>query len=366
MGFNKYKTLHRSDAEFNSYLWGSGLHQIQGTIPLPLETLNLGAADETVTFEIIKKDQISKPSIIKFISSLIKLPNYILILMPFFYILVKAYTSNQSFDAFTGSLSGIAMLFLFAGLNIRNDVSDHISGYDRVNLSNRKRPIAQGWITAYRSSQISWLLILLAAFISIPIFILHKELFRLGAIVILLFVFGQFVKKNSYKSNRFGETILFILVGPALACGYQISLGALVDNQILVFGSFWGLAVLFLVHMNNFSHLLTSSQSKIQNTMTKMGFDRAQFFLVVWWLLCCVMWFIFHLTYAEKITSFLVTLILVVCSIPFVIKILKLKSPVGSDLIRIRKDSYKIFLLMVTLFFIENFWALGEKLNWML
>ena len=53
-----YRTVHKNDSDFGSYLWGTGHHLIDLTLALPIETLNLGTSDETVTFKVFKKSEI--------------------------------------------------------------------------------------------------------------------------------------------------------------------------------------------------------------------------------------------------------------------------------------------------------------------
>lgn len=366
MNYNVFKTCKRSDSEFENYLWGTGIHQTNKTIPLPVKTLNLGGDDETVTFQIFTQHEIRQPDRLTLISSLIKLHSYILVLMPLFFVLAKNYVDDRARDPLSVTIAALASLFLYAGLNIRNDVIDHVYGYDRVNILKSNKPIARGWITAIQASRISWVLILMAGLIAIPALIFERELILVLCVVVGLFLLGQFVKQNSYKHNRFGEVILFILVGAGLASGYQVALGAGIDSEILAFGILWGFGVLFLIHVNNFSHILTSYQAGILNTMTRMGFDKAQKFLVVWWFLFCMLWFIFHYHYASFIWTVFGTLLLLIWSVPLFKKILKIRSPLGSDLDSIRKEAYRTFLMMVLILFAENFWYVGEKLNWSL
>lgn len=366
MNYNSFKTLKRSDAEFEDYLWGAGRHVQDQTIPLPVKTLNLGEKNETVTFQIFTSFEINRPSTWTLISSLIKLHTYILVLMPLFFVLAKNYVDDRAKDPLSISLAALASLFLYAGLNIRNDVIDHVYGYDRVNILKSNKPIARGWITARQASKLSWILMGCAAVVAMPAFFLEHELISVMCVVAGLFLLGQFVKQNSYKHNRVGEVIMFILVGAGLASGYQVSLGAGIDLEILAFGVLWGFAVLFLIHVNNFSHILTSYQAGILNTMTRMGFDKAQKFLVAWWSLFCALWFIYHYNYASLIWTIFGTLLLVIWSLPLFSKILKIRSPLGSDLDLIRKEAYRTFLIMVFILFSENFWYVGEKLHWSL
>ncbi len=366
MNYNLFKTLQKSDSEFEDYLWGGGVHVKNKTVPLPVKTLNLGLHDETITFQIFTHYEINRPGRAAMVSALIKVHTYILILMPLFFVLAKNFVDDRVRDPVSIAYASVAALLLYAGLNIRNDVIDHVYGYDRVNILKSNKPIARGWITAKRASTISWILMCLSATVALPALIRQKELDSVLAVVFVLFVMGQFIKKNSYKYSRWGEAILFLMIGPGLASGFQVALGGGIDSEILVFGITWGFGVLFLIHVNNFSHILTSYQAGIMNTMTRMGFDKAQKFLIYWWVFFCVLWLIFHYNYASLIWTIFGTLLLVLWSLPLFYKILKIKSPLGSDLDIIRKEAYRTFLMMAFILFSEHFWYVGEKLNWTL
>lgn len=356
----RFVTVEKQDPLFKKYLWGKwqGLPGLnKSDCILPIETLNLNSSEEVVTFQILQKDEIRRPSVFQFLTSLIKLKSYILILLPLFYVLSKNYATNRFHDPFSLALSALAMLFFYAGINIRNDVIDHVSGYDRVNFAFTNKPISLGWLTAAKAAYLSWVLFGISIVMAFPALVLEVELLRLLVVVVGLFLAGQFFSQNSYKQQTWGELILFLLIGPGLAAGFQVSLGAGIDTQILAFGFLWGFAVLFLIHIHHFSHLLTSSQARIQNTITKMGFDRAQFFLIGWWTLFCIFWFVFHLFYSSLFWTIFDSIILVFGSVPLVAQIFRIRSPIGSDLYQVRKIAYRTFLLMTLLLFVENGWS---------
>ncbi len=358
---HRFVSLKKADPLFEQYLNG----QVEpGYRPIPVETLNLGSPEESVTFELRNLSEIKRPQAFKFISYFIKLPSFTLILMPLFFVLTKNFVADRFYDPFSMLLASIAIVFLYAGLNIRNDVVDHLSGFDRVNIAYSPKPILCGWTTAAASLKISWILIGISFVISLPIFILQNELIRILAVVVILFLATQFLQKNSYKQNWLGEWTLFILVGPALVAGYQVSLGAGVDTQGLAFGVLWGFACLFLIHVNNFSHLLTSSQAQIKNSITKMGFDRAKTFLMIWWGTAIVFWTIFHWFYSNSFWTGFGTAFMIIASMPFFKNLSKIQSPLSSSLKKVRKDSVRAFLAMVFIFLIENFSYVGAKLDW--
>ena len=361
---SSFITLKKSDADFKKYLWGNFSSTERA---LPLATMNLNSPEETITFEVVDKASIQKPSAISIFFTLIKFQTLHLILIPLFYVLVKNYVDNRFRDPTTCAIAAVAMLFLFAAFNIRNDINDHISGYDRVNIIHRGqygKPIKLGWITAKQAAGLSWLLTLISMVLSFPVMLRQREEARVILVSLVLIIAGRLLTKNSYKNQRWGEIIFFILAGPAVLSGYQVALGAGIDTEVLAFGVLWAWAIQFLVHLNNFSHILTSSQAGIKNTITNAGFDKAKMILSVWWIAFIGLWILYHYFYASVFWLILTTVILIFWSIPTLIKINETQSPVGSELIALKKVGYRNFLLMCGLIFFEFYWYLGTKNNW--
>jgi len=358
---SQFITLKKKDSDFASYLLGT-FSKTQ--LAMPMTTMNLDSPEETVTFEIVDKSSIKKPSALHIFFSLIKFQNLFLILLPLFYVLIKNYVDNRFRDPGTCLIASVGMLFIFAALNIRNDVNDHMSGYDRVNIAFNPKPINKGWITAAQASSLSWLLTLIAMAISIPVMLRQPEEARVIAVVTALVFAGGLLSKNSYKNQHWGEVIFFILAGPGVVSGYQVALGAGVDTESLAFGILWAWGIQFLVHLNNFNHILTSSQAGIKNTMTNAGFNKAKKMLIGWWCAFIVLWVLYHYFYASTFWSYLTTGILIFWSIPTFVKISEISSPLGSDLAEAKKVGYRNFLLMCVLIVIEFYWYLGSKNDW--
>lgn len=361
---SSFITLKKQDSAFQNYLWGKFSSTERA---LPLTTLNLESPEETVTFEIVKKSDIKRPSALVTFFTLIKFQNLFLILLPLFYVLTKNFVDNRFRDPFTCIIASVAMLFLFAAFNIRNDVNDHISGYDRVNIPPRgqyAKPIKEGWVTASQASNLSWVLTLIAMVLSFPVMLRQPEEARVIAVSAVLIIAGRLLSKNSYKNQHWGEVIFFILAGPGVVSGYQVALGAGVDTEVLAFGILWAWGIQFLVHLNNFSHILTSSQAGIKNTITNAGFDKAKKILIFWWVAFIGLWIAYHYFYASVFWSYLTTIVLIFWSVPTFIKIAEIQSPVGSELGDLKKVGYRNFLLMCGLIVLEFYWYLGNKNDW--
>lgn len=346
----QYITLKSSENNYLKYLWGSFSNE---QVAIPVKSYNLGTSDESITFEIKNKAEIKKPTLFKFVNSLIKLRSFIIMWFPFYFVGIS-HMSDPTFNWISFLFAAVAATFLFSGLNIRNDVNDHISGYDRVNIDTVKKPIHRGWISAQKASTVSIILFVVAGLISLPSFIYNPELLVILLIAALLFLLGRLIKNNSYKNQHFGEFILFVLVGPALSTGVQLSSATAFNFEYTWFGIVWGLGVVYLIQINNFTHIMTSAQHGIRNTMTKLGFDLSQKFLILWWCIFLVFWFFYQALYRHNVTGWVGSAVLVVFSILFFKNLLNIKSPMGSGLKKIKTKAHGLFLIVVITLFLQG------------
>ncbi len=349
-----YRTIKKSDVGFQSYLSGHGEPNARA---IPIKSYNLGTAEEAVTFELRPLSEIQNPSAAKLYASLFKLRSFVLVLFPFFFVLSQNYLSEK-FDFVSAVLSVLASLALFAGLNVRNDVLDHFNGYDRVNIDLSDKPIRQGWVTAQQALRISTTLIIISFVMALPVFLLNPTVVFVVIVAAGLFTAGRFLNKDSYKDQLFGELVLMTLMGPLLYAGFQLAMGVALQVEITVFSLIWGWAALFLVHVNNFVHIMTSSQNKIKNAMTYLGFDKAQKFLVLHWTVLNGFLAAFLFYFSSMVFAATTTAVMAVASAYLFFRILRIKSPMGSGLIRIKRQSYRAFSLFVLLMFLECVFSL--------
>jgi 1,4-dihydroxy-2-naphthoate octaprenyltransferase len=352
---SRFITLKKSDADFSKYIWGTFSMTERA---LPIESLNTGTIQESITFEIKSLSEIAQPSSMAIFSRLIKWNYFFLLFIPLFYVFVKNLVFQRIFDPASFVLAAVSSIFLFAGLNIRNDVLDHISGFDHIVKTIGKKPLLLGWTTADSANHVGWILCIIAMALAVTVCIHQPEAIRVVGVTLTLFLFGNFLNKNNYKFSHFSEFILFLILGPALCSGYQVAMGSGVDTEILVFGTVWGIAVLFLLYIVQFANLFETSQAGIKNTLTKMGFDQSKIFLISWWTFFILSWMVYHYLYASRFWLWFGTAILIFWSLPAFIQITQTHSPIGSDLINVRKAGSRAFGLMVGILVVELIWNL--------
>ncbi|MCC2678296.1 MAG: 1,4-dihydroxy-2-naphthoate octaprenyltransferase [Pseudobdellovibrio sp.] len=345
----RFVTLKSSDPAYENYLWGD-----MPEVALPIKSYNLGTEEESVTFEIKNKNEINWPGWPRFFTALIKLRTYILVMLPMFFILCK-HAASAEFDIVSYVSACVGVLLLYAGFNIRNDVSDHISGFDRVNLDSTKKPIRLGWISARKAKQISNFTFAAAAIAAAPSLLLHPVLTIILSLVVIFTILAKFAKNNSYKNQLFGEMVLLNISGPALMYGLDFSAGASrIDGETGVFGALWGLIVLFIIDINNFSHIMTSSQNRIKNTVTKLGFDRAQKYLVRMWGAILIIWAIYTYNFQNYTVNWVFLAVVTAASVLFLKNVIHIKSPMGSGLKSAKAAAHKLFLLVTFVIFLQS------------
>lgn len=346
----RFVTLKSGDPAYQNYLWGD-----VDDVALPIKSYNLGTPEESVTFELLNRSEVAWPGWPRFITALVKLRTYILVLLPMFFVLSK-HAADSDFDivSFISACAGV--LLLYAGFNIRNDVADHISGFDRVNLDSAKKPIRLGWISARRAKSLSNIIFLLAAFVALPSLVLHPVLIVILLVVVVLTIFAKFAKTNSYKNQMFGEMVLLLISGPALLYGLDFSAGASVAEaaETGIFGVVWGLLVLFIVDINNFSHIMTSSQNRIKNTITRLGFDSAQKYIVRMWLTILSAWGVYLYNFQNYLLNWIFLASVGVVSVFFLRKVVHIKSPMGSGLKTAKTAAHQLFLLVSFVIFLQS------------
>jgi hypothetical protein len=145
-----------------------------------------------------------------------------------------------------------------------------------------------------------------------------------------------------------------------------VALGSGIDTEILVFGAAWGVAVLFLMYIVQFEHLFETSQAKILNTITKIGFDNSKIFFKIWWGFFLLLWVVYHYFYASSYWLWFSPIVLVFWSLPTFIQIANVQSPMGSQLSRVRHAGFRMFALMVMVLVLEQSWYLYTHLDWVL
>lgn len=350
-------TLSKSSPDFESYLLGTFSEEKRA---LPVQTLNVNSASETVTFRILPIKSIHRPSFVEVLFQTFKIRSFLLILLPLFLILTKNIVDKTFVDPMTTVIATLGVLLAFIAVNLRNDYVDHMMGVDRVLEKSGSRAIQNGWVTASQVKTYSNIFLGLAMVCSVPIVFAFPHV----AIVILLSglvgIWAQFKKKSSFKYQIGGELALFLLLGPLLTVGYQLSMGAPFDSESVWIGCVWGWLVLFIVHLRNFVNILPSMQAGFSNTVNWLGFDNSRRLIAAWWALFVIFDLVYHSFFAGTFWGFYISIGIALMSVSFVLKLKSVSSSTGSELRSIFKYGFQLFLLAIGLWVFECLWYLAQ------
>jgi 1,4-dihydroxy-2-naphthoate octaprenyltransferase len=354
-------TLSKSSPEFESYLLGTFSKDKRA---LPIRTLNANSLQETVTFEIKPVSEINKPNFAVLLIYLLKVRALILVLFPMYLILVKNTADSTIRDPFVVLLSSLGILSAYIAVNLRNDYMDHMKGLDRINPKAGSRVIQRGWMTASQVKNWSNFFVGLALLLAVLVIFAFPAVIGIVILTFSVGVWAQFLKRGSFKYQKGGEIFVFLLLGPLLTTGYHISIAGSWDLESLFLGMLWGWLVVFLQHIKNFEFILINSQARFHNTVTWLGFDKAKTFLKVWWLCFLGMFIAYHLRYAGNFWTWFLGATLAFTAFPFFMSINYLQSPLGSDLVRVRRRGYNLVLMTIFLWTLENVWYWARWRAW--
>ncbi|MDG0816995.1 prenyltransferase [Bdellovibrio svalbardensis] len=348
-------TLSKDSPEFESYLLGTFASDKRA---LPVQSLNVNSASETVTFKIVPVSELNRPSWFVVALKSVKVRSFLLLLVPLFLVLTKNIVDKTGRDPFTTIIATIGLIFTLISVNLRNDFMDHIKGVDRIIANSGSRSIQNGWLTAIQVKNFSSLFLLLAGICAIPVVFAFPEVAIVIAISFAVGLWAQFKRQNSFKYQIGGEFALFLLLGPLLTVGYQLSMGARLDQEIFWLGCLWGWGVLFIVHLKNFTNILPSSQAGFKNTVNWLGFDNARRLLAFWWLAFIGMNLAYHYIFAGTYWGFYLSVAVLFVSGSFISKLKSISSPVGSELRQVFKYGLSLFLITIGLWVFECLWYL--------
>ncbi|RYZ77558.1 MAG: prenyltransferase, partial [Proteobacteria bacterium] len=331
---------------------------------LPIRTLNANSLRETVTFEIKPVNEIKRPSVPTLLGHLLKVRAFILVLFPMYLMLVKNTADRTIKDPWVVLFSTLGVLSAYIAVNLRNDYTDHLKGLDRINPQAGSRVIQNGWMTASNVRSWAHVFVILALLFSAMVVIAFPMAIGIVLLTCMVGIWAQFLKKGSFKYHKGGEFFVFLLLGPLLTTGYQISISGYWDRESLVLGVMWGWLVVFLQHIKNFEHIMINAQAQFHNTVTWLGFDKSKVLVGVWWTCFVAMFLTYHYYYAGVFWTWFLGAVLVFCTLPFYIGLGQLHSSVGSDLIKVRSRAYNLVLISLSLWTVENIWYWARWQAW--
>lgn len=355
---NKLVTLTRKDQDFEKYLSGD-FSTTQ--IAIPLKSLNVNSQFETVTFQILEKSSIQKPDLVQFILETYRFRKFLFVLFPMFLVLVKNYADNSIRDQFGLVLGTVGILTAYVSAILRNDYSDHMQGIDRINPRQASSALMKGWVTAKQLKKWSNAFLYFALICGMPLMIAYPMIAFVLSLALVLGIWAQYQEQKSFKHHIGGELILFLLLGPLLTLGYQLSMGGVYDKEVVIIGFLWGWLMMFMHQLTMLSDIVVYSQAGFKNTVTWLGFDRGKRVISFFWALFVALYFLYHVFFAGYYWGWYFSTVLILISPKLILKFKSVTSPIGSDILDLYRRGQFFFLFTILVWTIENLWYLG---NW--
>jgi 1,4-dihydroxy-2-naphthoate octaprenyltransferase len=343
-------TVSRRDPQFQSYLLGTFSRTERA---LPVQSLNVNTDSEKVTFHIVATGKIHKPSVGIRWAQILKLHNLYLAALPIFAILLKDGASGTLIHRWTTLASVLACLLLMMAVNLRNDFIDYSSGLDRVHPHSGSRAIQKGWVTAAQVKRFSDALLILGILCGLPALGQNYRILYLIGALILLAAVGLASYRTGLKYRHWSELTAFLLLGPLLTEGIQMSATGGFDFQSLAIGVITGWYAVFYLHLKNFSQLMVNHQASFKNTMTWLGFEKGKNLLLIWWSLFLVLLISYHFYFSDRVWRSLMIAMSLVAFFLFLHRLRHLTSPVGSAM------RFMVSTTRQLVFALLSLWLLG-------
>ncbi len=274
-----WKTLSVRDPEFRKYLDG-GFSKTQRA--LPIRSLNVGTTTETVTFSIVKVEDLNGPSFSRTVWLLARPQSFILSAGPMLATLSFVRYSGLNWNAGVALATFFGVLFFHIALNLFNDYGDHVKGRDRMRTRGGSRVIQNGWITALTVRRLAWFSLMASLLFGLPALLSTTLAYKLPLVLITAFagLAGcEFAfQKLGLKYRGWAEILAFALTGPMLTSAFAWALTGQVGIEHFWLGCFFGSQSLLYFHAVNFENIMADSQAGVRTWATRAGFDSSQNF----------------------------------------------------------------------------------------
>lgn len=348
-------TLDRRHPDFMKYLKGG---YVDGKRALPVKSLNVRSDSETVTFKMIPPGEIVRPSWPVVWLKALRPRSFLQVLVPMFLVLASSGAFEMSADPDLPWLATVGVLALHAAALLRNDVQDHLSGFDRVRVDRGSRALQNGWLTVAQLEAASWIFLGIAGLCALPVVFVHPSVLVVIALTVVLGAAGFFREEKSFRDLKAGHLLIFLLGGPLLMAGYSLALTGRLPVEILVSGVVWGWLILFPVHLRDLENLIVEGQSGRASLIGRAGFDRSLTILRFWWLIGLAGFVVVTRLATQPLILRLIVLVLVLLSGRFAWTLSRLKSPAGSEVSALRKRGEFLFLFLVMIWVLESLWRM--------
>ncbi len=179
---------------------------------------------------------------------------------------------------------------------------------------------------------------------------------ELSFVIGLLLVLG-FIGMQSYrfglKYRLWTEVTAYLLLGPFLTIGYQMSIGAGFDFETIILGMISGWFAVFILHLKNFHHIMVNNQAGFLNSITILGFEKAKYLISFWWTGLALVLIAYHAFYSTKEWLAIFVVASLILSYFVFQSIRRIQSPVSSDFKIMLTNLHRLAIILMSFWVIE-------------
>lgn len=270
---HRYVTLERGTADHDLYMSGH-FSPVDLAIPVPLLTGT--TSRENTTFQILKRSDIERPSMLNVIVQLLRFDLIGLTLVPALVVWMFVSGSALAVCILMASLACVhAATFAF------NDYFDHMHGRDRLSEVSGSRVIQNGYLRAHEVLKVAFLFSALASLGALYFTIQNPKILLFALLGVALFSIGTLYSRFGLKSSGFGDIAVLLGLGPIHTLAVQFSLTQEMTPFIGMIGLMYGLLALVYVQSKSLVTAMVDHQAGVRTMAVRVGFDRMKTVLLV-------------------------------------------------------------------------------------
>lgn len=265
----KFRTFTPRDPEYLNYLLGSFSDSERA---LPQASLNVQSLNDIVTFEIRKIQNLEPASKITKLWVLLKPQTWLTVLVP----LVMISNLEPQKVGSLAFLLGLILILLMIFANWQADLADHLEGWDRLQSGKNKSVLQKGWYTGQQLKRWSKGILGLTLLFGVPLLKSFPWILVPYALAVLclLLLLPRWWRKSLWPG--LSSLCIFLLTGPLLTIGIDLSFDGTFSWSSLFLGFSWGLWMSFVRQQKIYTKQWYHYQKRAPFFFLGLGFDRSK------------------------------------------------------------------------------------------
>ncbi len=269
----EFVTLLRSEVKCRDCLLGQSIPHGQEPserFALPVKSFAVGSPQERITFQLVKADEIGRPSMWKVLFWALRLPLLTLSWTPVVAVWVWLWAGGYEFKAQDLFLVLGNLFLLHMGVFLLNDYWDHMRGVDRLSSRRGSQVIQRGWLRAWQVRLWGWAALVTGGLLGTGILLWSRASLELWVLVFGAAFAVLILAWSPRKLRRWALTELLILLslGPLLTCGSMMFWLGSCSPEIGALGLGFGVLALLSFHLRSLGALLSE-----KSLLGRLGFD---------------------------------------------------------------------------------------------